>query len=57
MGFVSGMAAMGLMGAGMYMLMSDKTKKQAAKTMESAMEDASKMMNKKADAMNKMVNN
>ena len=53
MGFLSGMAAVGLMGAGMYMLMSDKTKKQATKTMTSAMEDADRMLNKKINMLNK----
>ena len=51
MGFVSGVAMVGLMGAGMYMLMSDKTKKKATRTMESAMEDAEVMLNKKMNAM------
>lgn len=57
MGFVSGVAAVGLMGAGMYMLLSENTKRQMARTMESAKNDADRLMNAKIKTMNKMANN
>lgn len=52
MGFASGVAAVGLMGAGIYMIMSDNTKKQMCKTLNYAIDDASKMVNKKMNNLN-----
>lgn len=51
-GFISGMAAVALAGTGLYMMMSKDTKKKMAKTMNSAMNDASNMINKKMNSIN-----
>lgn len=55
-GFMSGVAAVALAGTGLYMLTSSDTKKKACKTVHSAMEDASKMVNKTMNHMNSKMN-
>lgn len=52
LGFASGVAAMALAGTGIYMMMSKDTKKQMCKTVNYALDDASKMINKKAQSLN-----
>lgn len=53
---MSGVAAVALAGTGLYMLTSSDTKKKACKTVHSAMEDASKMVNKTMNHMNSKMN-
>lgn len=55
-GFMSGVAAVTLAASGLYMLTSDTTKKKACKTVHSALDDASKMVNKSMNHMNSKSN-
>ena len=45
MGFVAGVASVAALGAGVYFLMSKKTKNELAKTMGDTVSDASKKIN------------
>lgn len=47
MGFVAGLASVALAGTGIYLMMSKNTKKQLVKTMNSTLDDANQIMNKK----------
>lgn len=49
-GFMSGVAAVALAGTGVYMMMSNDTKKHVKQTVNSTLEDANRMMNKKMNA-------
>ncbi len=53
---MSGVAAVTLAASGLYMLTSDTTKKKACKTVHSALDDASKMVNKSMNHMNSKSN-
>ena len=46
MGFASGIMAVALVGMGAYLMMSKDTKKQVSKTINSAMNDANRLVNK-----------
>lgn len=53
MGFVTGVAAAALAGAGFYLMMSEDTKKKACKTISRAAEDAGNVINKTMNNMKK----
>lgn len=53
MGFVTGVAAAALAGAGFYLMMSEDTKKKACKTINRAAQDAENVINKTMNNMKK----
>lgn len=51
-GFMSGVAAVALMGTGVYMMMSKDSKKHMKETVNSTLEDANRMITKKMNSIN-----
>ena len=53
MGFVTGVTAAALAGAGFYLMMNEDTKKKACKTIHQAAQDAGNVVNKTMNNMKK----